>query len=75
MPLLLKAKRGQREAPLMVLARLKPIDAVVGEELGPQIPVAGIDGAGVVRIELVQRQPVFEAQVRRHAQASITSRQ
>jgi len=45
--LALERERGQRKAALVVLARLQAVAAVVGEEAGPQVPVARIHGAGV----------------------------
>ena len=39
-------REGCRRKPaLLVLARLQPVDAVVGEEFQPQGPIAGIDRA------------------------------
>ena len=55
----------------MVLARLQFVEAALGEERGPQGPVATVDGGGVVGVELDQGLPGVEVELH----ASITFRQ
>src|SRR5690606_14693719 len=53
--LAVEGQRGQREAALEVLARLQLVNAVGGEEAGPQVPLAAVHGARVVCVQGVQR--------------------
>ena len=76
--LALERQRRQRKAALVVLARDEPVAAGVDEELRPEVPVARIDGAGVVGVELDQVVVLGELHGRvrlRSAQRSMTSRQ
>src|SRR6185295_16713295 len=65
-------QRRKREASFVVLTRLQAVDAIIGEEIDPQVPVAAIDNAGVVGVDLSQPEPVIRTEVRAHAQASMT---
>jgi hypothetical protein len=68
----LERERGQRQAAFVVLARLQAVAALLGEEAGPQAPLAGIDGVRVGGVE--PREFEVGVGVELH-HASITSRQ
>src|SRR6185369_6456920 len=81
-PLALERERRERQAALMVLARHESVAAVFYEEARPEIPVARVDGVGVLGVELnervIGREVDRDARGRipaRGAHASITSRQ
>ena len=67
MPLL--SNESVAESPARGSRAAAAIAALVGEELGPEVPVARIDRGGVVGVELGELEVVLEV----HAQASITS--
>src|SRR5439155_25195293 len=68
----LERQRRQRKSAIVIFPRLHFVAACFGEKLGPLLPVAMVDGCGVVGVELSQVEVGFEID---HGYTSITRRQ